>query len=54
MNMRRLLEEIDETDNLIIINPDNPSGFFFTKEEILQLLEKCEKKKHIALLMNLL
>ena len=45
MNMRRMLEEIDETDNLIIINPDNPSGFFFTKEEILQLLEKCEKKE---------
>lgn len=45
MNMRRMLEEIDETDNLIIINPDNPSGFFFAKEEILQLLEKCEKKE---------
>lgn len=30
-----------EADNLVIINPDNPSGAFLTKEEALELLDIC-------------
>ena len=43
-HMPQLLEEIGHTDNLLIINPDNPSGAFLTYEEVLQLMEKCEEK----------
>lgn len=44
-NLQQLLKEIDDTDNLCIINPDNPSGAFLTFEEIIQLIEKCEEKE---------
>ncbi len=43
-DLRQLLDEIEYTDNLVIINPDNPSGAFLNCEEIMQLIEKCEEK----------
>ncbi len=42
--VEQLLEETEHTDNLLIVNPDNPSGAFLTYAEIMQLMEKCEKQ----------
>ena len=32
-----------ENDNLILVNPDNPSGAFLKKAELLELLEVCRE-----------
>lgn len=39
-----ILQEIDRTDNLLIINPDNPSGSFLKFDELEEILEKCRSK----------
>lgn len=43
-NVEQLLEETNHTDNLLIINPDNPSGAFLEYEEVIRLLDACEDK----------
>ena len=40
-DMDRLRTAARESDNLVIINPDNPSGAFLKKEEVLELLDIC-------------
>ena len=44
LSLDRLLDEIDNTDNLVIVNPDNPSGYFLEYDEIIEILEKCKEK----------
>lgn len=41
----RLLASASKGDTLLLINPDNPSGSFVPKQEMLQLLEECKKKE---------
>ena len=43
-DMNALRSAARDCDNLVIINPDNPSGAFLTKEEILELLELCREQ----------
>ncbi len=43
-HLEQLLEEAEHTDNLLIVNPDNPSGAFLTYAEMMRLMEKCEKQ----------
>ena len=43
-NMDALRRAAVEMDNLILINPDNPSGSFLTKEQVLELAELCKAK----------
>lgn len=42
-DMDALRQAAKDCDNLVIINPDNPSGAFLQKEEILELLDICKK-----------
>lgn len=44
-----VLNFIDEIDNLVLINPDNPTGNFLNKNDIIEIIEKCckENKKII-------
>ena len=42
--LQDLLEETKHTDHLLLINPDNPSGSFLCRDEVIQLLDVCEKK----------
>ncbi len=44
-NVNCLLEEVEHTDNLLLINPDNPSGAFLTYDEVLQIVEKCQERQ---------
>lgn len=43
-NIDAILNVIDDTDVLVLINPDNPSGGFIEKEDMLRIIEKCENK----------
>ncbi|MGG7058123.1 aminotransferase class I/II-fold pyridoxal phosphate-dependent enzyme [Clostridium tertium] len=38
-NKEKILNCINEVDNLFIINPDNPSGAFITYEDIIDIIE---------------
>lgn len=40
-DMDELRKAAKKADNLVLINPDNPSGAFLTKEELLELAEIC-------------
>jgi len=40
----------DKSDNLILINPDNPSGHFNNKNNIIELLEYMYKNNKILIL----
>ncbi len=40
-DMDELRKAAKKMDNLVIINPDNPSGAFLTEEELLELCEIC-------------
>lgn len=45
-----LLEHIDKVDNMAIINPDNPSGSFLKFDEIIQIIDKCQRQgKYIVI-----
>lgn len=50
-NVEQLLEEIEHTDNLLIVNPDNPSGAFLSYDEIMQIIEKCHEK-HVLIIID--
>lgn len=38
-----LLSYKDKVDNLIVINPDNPSGNFISKEDIMEIIDEYSK-----------
>lgn len=42
-NIDAILNIIEDTDTLLLINPDNPSGGFIEKEDMLRIIDKCEK-----------
>ncbi len=48
-DMDELRRAAAEMDDLFLINPDNPSGAFLTKEQVLELAEIC--KEHGTLLV---
>ncbi len=39
-----LIELSHKVDNLLIINPDNPSGAFLSYEDTIEIIEACEKQ----------
>ena len=44
MNIKKMKEMIDNADYLVIVNPDNPSGYMLDKKELLELVEYASKK----------
>lgn len=40
-----LLSYKDKVDNLIVINPDNPSGNFISKEDIMEIIDEYSKNE---------
>ena len=44
--------EDKDIEVLTLINPDNPSGNYIRREDVLKLSEWCEKKISVLLLMN--
>lgn len=42
--LENILAALDEVDNLVLINPDNPSGSFLSYEEVITILDRCKEK----------
>jgi len=49
-NKENILNMIKDNENIILINPDNPSGNFIKKEEIIELLEELKQENKILIL----
>lgn len=43
-NVEQILEELEHTDNFLLVNPDNPSGSFVLYEDMIRILTKCEER----------
>ncbi len=43
-DVNQILKHIDKVDNMVIINPDNPSGSFICYDDIIKIVEKCNKQ----------
>lgn len=41
-NVDAVLDIIDNTDVIVLVNPDNPSGGFIDKSDMIKIIEKCE------------
>ncbi len=44
LNKDRILSQMNYADNVIIVNPDNPSGSFLKYKEIMEIIDKCHKE----------
>ena len=50
MDKESILKKIDECDYTVIINPDNPSGFMFKEDEIMEIVRYSHKlNKHLVI-----
>lgn len=47
IDKKLLFTQLDNADNVIIINPDNPAGSFITYEDMIEIIEKCNEKNKI-------
>ena len=43
IDINKVINEIESFDNLILINPDNPSGRFIEYEDIIRVIEACKR-----------
>ncbi|HHW91059.1 MAG TPA: aminotransferase class I/II-fold pyridoxal phosphate-dependent enzyme, partial [Clostridiales bacterium] len=48
-NIDTIMEHIDKVDNMVIINPDNPSGSFICYDDIIRIIEKCENQNKLII-----
>jgi histidinol-phosphate/aromatic aminotransferase/cobyric acid decarboxylase-like protein/choline kinase len=46
----KIMREIELTDYLVIVNPDNPSGSYINYEDIIEIIEKCQKSNVICII----
>lgn len=44
-----ILKQIDNNDIICLVNPDNPTGSFILKDEIIKILDECKKKNKILI-----
>ncbi len=45
VNIQRIIDETKDVEALFICNPNNPTGTFFPKDELLQVLKITEERK---------
>jgi histidinol-phosphate/aromatic aminotransferase/cobyric acid decarboxylase-like protein/choline kinase len=43
-DVNEILNHIDRVDNMVIINPDNPSGSLIGYDDIIKIIEKCKQQ----------
>ena len=46
LDVNAIKKAIKDNDYTVVINPDNPSGYMLTKEEILELVSLAKESKH--------
>ncbi len=44
MDKQKIMEAIPKTDYLVIVNPDNPTGSFLHQQDLLEIVEVCQKQ----------
>ncbi len=44
MDKQKIMEAIPKTDYLVIVNPDNPTGSFLHQQDLLEIVEACQKQ----------
>jgi histidinol-phosphate/aromatic aminotransferase/cobyric acid decarboxylase-like protein/choline kinase len=49
-DINQILKLIDQTDIITIINPDNPSGNFINRSDMMTILERCKEKNVKAII----
>lgn len=49
LNVERLCAAAEQADILAIVNPDNPSGSFLERQELLRILDVCRKRDVICI-----
>lgn len=45
----KILAGIPDIDMLVLVNPDNPSGFFFSYEDIMEIIECCKRNQTLCI-----
>lgn len=48
-NIEEILNNIKNNDIICIVNPDNPTGAFIKYEDIIKIIEKCNKENKILI-----
>lgn len=43
-NVQEILEEVDNNDIICIVNPDNPTGSFINRDDMIKILDKAKSK----------
>jgi threonine-phosphate decarboxylase len=51
VSIQRIIDQIKDVEAVFICNPNNPTGTFFPKDELLQILKITEERK-IALIVD--
>ncbi|MBB6447692.1 threonine-phosphate decarboxylase CobD [Bacillus benzoevorans] len=44
LNFPRLLERLSHTDAVFLCNPNNPTGVYFSRNIVIELLQECKKQ----------
>ena len=42
LDVQTILDTIDKVDMLVLVNPDNPSGFFIESADMMKIISKCK------------
>lgn len=50
LDKQRILDALDKVDMLILVNPDNPSGSFISREDILDIIAECRRKEKMCVI----
>ncbi len=48
-NVEKIKKNIDKNDIICIVNPDNPTGAFIGYDDIISIIEECEKNNKIVI-----
>lgn len=48
-NLKKIDENIEKNDIICIVNPDNPTGAFIKYDDVISIIDKCNKKNKIII-----
>ncbi len=48
-DLKDIFDQIEKNDIICLVNPDNPTGSFLKKEDIISILDKCKEKNKIVI-----
>ncbi|MDE7253404.1 MAG: aminotransferase class I/II-fold pyridoxal phosphate-dependent enzyme [Acetatifactor sp.] len=48
LDKQQILDVLDKIDMLVLVNPDNPSGSFLSKEDLLDIITECQRREKMC------